>query len=201
MAQTIKNPPAIRETWRRFPGEGHSNPCQYSCLENPQGQRSLAGYSPWGRKESDTTERLSATQHIPFLLCVCLCCWLVKIRGQITYFSVFTSPDLHVNFIWRSDNSQEDLGLELLAVMDETLRIWAWEGDEHVASMRRMCIYLGSQRCRLWQTSLTFLGQPFTSSPVRVESDTLLSKQRMYFLSSFARRCVFWPSLRATSCE
>ena len=23
------------------------------------GQRSLAGYSPWGRKESDTTERLS----------------------------------------------------------------------------------------------------------------------------------------------
>ena len=83
----------------RSPGEGLRNSLQYSCLENPQGQRSLAGYSPWGRKESDTTERLSATQHIPFLLCVCLCCWLVKIRGQITYFSVFTSPDLHVNFI------------------------------------------------------------------------------------------------------
>ena len=28
-------------------------------LENPRGQRSLAGYSPWGRKESNTTERLS----------------------------------------------------------------------------------------------------------------------------------------------
>ena len=25
---------------------GHDNPLQYSCLENPQGQRSLAGYSP-----------------------------------------------------------------------------------------------------------------------------------------------------------
>ena len=25
------------------------------------GQRSLAGYSPWGHKESDTTERLSVT--------------------------------------------------------------------------------------------------------------------------------------------
>ena len=24
-----------------------------------QGQRSMAGYSPWGHKESDTTERLS----------------------------------------------------------------------------------------------------------------------------------------------
>ena len=43
----------------RFPGGGHDNPLQYSCLEDPHGQRSLAGYSPWGRKESDTTERLS----------------------------------------------------------------------------------------------------------------------------------------------
>ena len=30
------------------PGEGHSIPLQYSCLENPHGQRSLVGYSPWG---------------------------------------------------------------------------------------------------------------------------------------------------------
>ena len=34
----------------------HGNPLQYCCLENPHGQRSLAGYSPCGRKESDTTE-------------------------------------------------------------------------------------------------------------------------------------------------
>ena len=40
----------------RSPGGGHGNPLQYSCLENPHGQRSLAGYSPWGRKESDKTE-------------------------------------------------------------------------------------------------------------------------------------------------
>ena len=43
----------------RYPGGGHGNPLQYSCLENPHGQRSLAGYSPWGRKELDMTERLS----------------------------------------------------------------------------------------------------------------------------------------------
>ena len=43
----------------RFPGEGNSNPLQYFGLENPHGQRSLAGYSPWVHKESDTTERLS----------------------------------------------------------------------------------------------------------------------------------------------
>ena len=60
MAQTVKNPPALQENcvwvgkipWRRewlltpvfLPGDSH-------------GQRSLAGYSPWGHKESDTTER------------------------------------------------------------------------------------------------------------------------------------------------
>ena len=31
-----------------IPGAGHGNPLQYSCLEDPHGQRSLAGYSPWG---------------------------------------------------------------------------------------------------------------------------------------------------------
>ena len=40
----------------RYPGGGHGNPFQYSCLENPHGQWSLAGYSPWGHKELDTTE-------------------------------------------------------------------------------------------------------------------------------------------------
>ena len=40
----------------KIPGGGHGNPLQYSCLENPHGQRSLAGYSPWDHKESDTTK-------------------------------------------------------------------------------------------------------------------------------------------------
>ena len=30
----------------RSPGGGHGNPLQYSCLQNPHGQRSLVGYSP-----------------------------------------------------------------------------------------------------------------------------------------------------------
>ena len=46
----------------RSPGGGHGNPLQYSCLENPHGQRSLAGYNPWGHKESDTTEQQSTAQ-------------------------------------------------------------------------------------------------------------------------------------------
>ena len=43
----------------RSPGEGYGNLLQCSCLENPHGQRSLAGYSPWGCKELDTNKQLS----------------------------------------------------------------------------------------------------------------------------------------------
>ena len=42
----------------RSPGEGNGNPLQHSCLEKSHGGRSLIGHSPWGRKESDTTEQL-----------------------------------------------------------------------------------------------------------------------------------------------
>ena len=65
---TVKNPPVMQESqeaqvlslgwegpWRR-----HGNPLQYSFLENPHGKGSLAGYSPWGHKESNTAE---VTEH------------------------------------------------------------------------------------------------------------------------------------------
>ena len=38
--------------------EGMANPLQYSCLENPHRQRSLADYSPLGSKESEMTGQL-----------------------------------------------------------------------------------------------------------------------------------------------
>ena len=64
----VKNPPASAGNVGasgsipgsgRSPGGGHGNPHQYSCLENPHGQRSLAGYSPWGCTESDRAKQLS----------------------------------------------------------------------------------------------------------------------------------------------
>ena len=45
----------------RSPGEGNGSSLQYSCLEKPMDRESLAGYSPWGHQELDTTE---ATQHV-----------------------------------------------------------------------------------------------------------------------------------------
>ena len=38
-----------------FPGEENGNLLQYPCVGKSHGQRSLAGYSPWGQKESDMT--------------------------------------------------------------------------------------------------------------------------------------------------
>ena len=60
MALVAKNTPANAGDLRdvslipglgRSPREGHSNPFQYSCLENPQRQRSLTVYNSWGHKE------------------------------------------------------------------------------------------------------------------------------------------------------
>ena len=62
-AQRIKSLPAMETQVRslgreKSPGEESGNPLRYSCLKDPRGQRGLAGYSPWGREESDTTARL-----------------------------------------------------------------------------------------------------------------------------------------------
>ena len=51
--------PGLNPGLVRSPGRGHGNPFQYSCLENPHGQRNLMGCSPWGPKELDMTEQLS----------------------------------------------------------------------------------------------------------------------------------------------
>ena len=55
-----KNPPVIQEVeFNRWVGEGHGNPLQLFLPGESHGQRSLAGYSPWGRRESDMNEQLS----------------------------------------------------------------------------------------------------------------------------------------------
>ena len=54
----------------RSPAGGHGNALQYSCLENPHGQRSLAGCSPRGSKQLDVTG--VQTCALP-ILCLTLC--------------------------------------------------------------------------------------------------------------------------------
>ena len=64
VAQMVKNLPAMQETWGsttgsgRSSGDGNGSPLQSSCPEKSHGQRSLAGYSPRGCRDLDTTGRL-----------------------------------------------------------------------------------------------------------------------------------------------
>ena len=46
--------PGFTPGWERSPEEGEPSPVFLSG--ESQGQRSLAGYSPWGHKELDSTE-------------------------------------------------------------------------------------------------------------------------------------------------
>ena len=62
MAQTVKNPPVMQETWVRSSGqedpleEGMATHFSIFAWRIPIGQRSLVGYSPWGHKEFDMTK-------------------------------------------------------------------------------------------------------------------------------------------------
>ena len=65
VALVVKNPTAGAADARveglipesgRSPGIGNGNPLQYSCLKISMDRGALAGYSPWGCRESDTTE-------------------------------------------------------------------------------------------------------------------------------------------------
>ena len=61
MVKKKKNLPAktgdlgLKPGLGRSPGFGNGTPIQYTCLGNPIDRRSLACYSPCGRKESDMT--------------------------------------------------------------------------------------------------------------------------------------------------
>ena len=64
----VKRLPAMRETW--VPFLGREEPLEKEMATTPvslpgksHGQRSPISYSPWGRKESDMTERLHFTLH------------------------------------------------------------------------------------------------------------------------------------------
>ena len=51
------------DSWvRKIPWRREWQPTPVLLREEPHGQRSLEGYSPWGRKESNTTERLTHTE-------------------------------------------------------------------------------------------------------------------------------------------
>ena len=79
----------------RSPGGGHGNSLQYSCLENPHGQRSLVGYSPLDCKESDMSKTTNAcTIQTTKAMANCIL-WI----GILVQFLNSESPVLHWAFL------------------------------------------------------------------------------------------------------
>ena len=69
VAQTVKNQPEMQETWvqswvGKIPWRRKQLPTPVFWHGEFHGQRSTAGYSPWGHKESAMTEQLSLTYYI-----------------------------------------------------------------------------------------------------------------------------------------
>ena len=72
MAQLVKNPPAMQETWvGKIPWKRERlwkrkwQPTPVLLPGKSLGQRSLVGYSLWGRKKLDMTERLYLLTYLP----------------------------------------------------------------------------------------------------------------------------------------
>ena len=93
VAQRVKNPPATQETWVQSlgwedsPRGGHGSPLQDSCLENPHGQRSLAGYVHGGRSQTQLKRVSSNT-------------CLGHHRGPIKLPVLYSRFSLEYNFIF-----------------------------------------------------------------------------------------------------
>ena len=124
VAQIVKNQPAIQKTrvqsrvgkipWRRkwqpapvfLPGEFH-------------GQRSLAGYSPWGHKKLEMTEQLTLWTPVCskclwrsvlyIFLFVCLFCFLHTSKYIYFYFSIFKLSVCLFCHVLFTDHSISDL--------------------------------------------------------------------------------------------
>ena len=82
----------------RSPGGGNGNPHQYSCLENPM-DRGGASSSPWGLKESDTTEHLSTPLNSVWRLQIGAWVGEGKMGSFWCFFHIFAV------FCYQTDNS------------------------------------------------------------------------------------------------
>ena len=120
MAQLVKNPSAMRETWVQ--SLGWEDPWRRKWQPTPvflpgklHGQRSF--YSPWGHKESDTTEGLS--------LCVCLCIAGIT-RAQIFQVIVMVWAQVGKEFPDMRQNGRE---IKFIRVGDTVRTVGQLKGE------------------------------------------------------------------------
>ena len=80
-----------------YPGGGIVNPLQDYCLENPHGQKCLAGYSPWGHTESKTTEWRRKHIYASELHLGCWCSCIQGYPGSVQFSCSVMSNSLQNN--------------------------------------------------------------------------------------------------------
>ena len=91
-----KHPPAMRESWfdpwvEKIPWRRARQPIPIFLPRESHVQRSLVGYSPRGRRELDTTERLSTAQVDRSIVILLV---MVQSRDPLTYFSTVLQEGL-----------------------------------------------------------------------------------------------------------
>ena len=93
VAESVKNPPTMQETQVQF--LSWEDPVEKGMQTTPEflprqshGQRSLAGYSPWTQKESDTTEHTHITTLIHHH----------GITQHFTALKILCVPSIHLSF-------------------------------------------------------------------------------------------------------
>ena len=99
----VKNPPTnagdMRHRFNPWVGKipsrsRHGNSLQYSCLENPHGQRSLIGYNSEGCKESNTIE---VTNPAHMLICIYLYSFFILSHYNLAHNTEYSSLCYTVN--------------------------------------------------------------------------------------------------------
>ena len=76
----------------RFPGEGNSNPLQYSYLGNPMDRNPMVGHSPRDYKVSDITDQLTLSFSFSSL--------------TMPHFIYLVPASGHLGRLWFSGNAQ-----------------------------------------------------------------------------------------------
>ena len=192
-AQLVKNPPAMQETqfnfwvgkipWRRDristpvfgPGESH-------------GQRSPAGYSPWGCKELDTTEQLSVYTHTD-TQCICSAVQLYVVEiYQMVILNFSCAPETWLAFLpSHSWVTNQILGYGGVVVMS---------GFQLPGHLRRVEDWPGRHALR-WEAS----SGARRSFGAEASGNKILTLGRQKFLGLGQNQCGFWYMANTGSSE
>ena len=88
----------------RFPRRKTQQPTPVFWPRESLGQRSLVGYSPWGCKESDTTEVTEHTRQYTFS-------WSEGKISKPVFFSQLTGISVLLDFLFRNETSFGHTGI------------------------------------------------------------------------------------------